>query len=85
MTEFNYFIPMTIGGLFTIVGLVMMIWGRRGEKKYRESLSSRTDMKEFLEQWPKHFGYDSVKLGGIIFITVGVVLLALAIVFSRLS
>jgi hypothetical protein len=85
VTEFNYFIPIGIGGLFTIVGLVMVVWGRRGEKKYSESLSSRTDMKEFLEQWPKHFGYDSVKLGGLIFIAVGVVLLALALVFSRLS
>jgi len=75
---------MGIGGLFTIVGLIMMISGRRGEKKYKESLSSRTDMREFLEQWPRHLGYDSLKLGGLIFIAIGVVLLALAVVFSKL-
>lgn len=85
MTGINFYIPIIIGGLFVIIGIVMMLWGNRGERRYKASMTRRTDMREFLEQWPKHFGYDSYKLGGVIFIAVGIVLLALALVFSRFA
>jgi len=83
--QLNYYIPMGIGGLFVIVGLAMVLWGRRGGKKYYESISSKTDVREFLEQWPRHLGYDSIKLGGWISIVIGVILLALAGIFSQLD
>lgn len=85
MPDFNYYIPMAIGGLFIIVGLATMFWGRRGEKRYYESLSSRTDVREYLEQLPRQPTYEAFKMGGWISIVVGSVLLAIGGIFSRLG
>ena len=85
MPQVEYYIPMGIGGLFVIVGLATMLWGRRREKKYDKSLSSRTDMREYLEHWPKRIGYGAFQLGGWISIIIGVILLALVGAYSQLD
>ena len=71
------FILMVMGGVFVGVGIGVFFWGRREEKSYYDALSTRTDMREFLERSPEHFEHSSLRLGGWISIIVGVVMLGI--------
>ena len=65
-----------IGGLFLILGLVTVIWGRKEEKSYYNTLSTRYgDQREFMEHWPPRLQPSALKIGGLIAITVGAVML----------
>ncbi len=73
----DYFILMGVGGLFIILGLATVIWGKREEKGYYNSLSTRPgDLREFLAHWPPRPQPGALKIGGWIAITIGVVMLA---------
>jgi len=71
------FILMVIGGVFFVVGIAVLFWGRRQERSYYNSLSTRTDLREFLERSPEHPEHSSVKIGGWISIIVGLVMLGI--------
>ena len=74
------FILMGVGGLFIVLGLAMIIWGRREEKSYFDSLSTRAgDTREFLEHWPQRPQPGALKIGGWIAIAIGVVMLAVGV------
>jgi len=80
MLERDFFILMGIGGLFIILGLATIIWGKREEKGYYNSLSTRADdIREFLEHWPQRPQPGALKIGGWIAITIGVVMLAVGV------
>ena len=85
MPHLDYYIPMGIGGLFIIVGVATMFWARRGEKKYYNSLSAKSDVKEPLERWSERPGHGAFKMGSLITIIVGSILLALGGAFSVLD
>ena len=71
------FILMVMGGVFVGVGIGVFFWGRRGEKSYYNSLSTRTDLREFLERSPERPEPSSLKIGGWISIIVGLVMLGI--------
>ena len=73
----DWFILMGMGGLFTLLGLAAIIWGRSEEKSYYDSLSSRRDVREFLEHLPQHPQPVALKIGGWIAVAVGLVMLAI--------
>ena len=67
------FILMGVGGVFIILGLAAIIWGKREEKSYFESIATRTDdLREFMEHWPFRPQPGALKIGGWIAITAGV-------------
>ena len=70
------FIMMGMGGLFLILGLILVIWGKSRQKSYNESLPTLSDVRGHLEQdaEPKSV---SLKVGGWITIAVGLLLLAM--------
>jgi len=74
-------ICMVLGGVFVFLGIGALLWGRREEKGYYNSLSTRTDVREFVEHWPQRPGLGALKVGGRIAIAVGLVLLVLGGVF----
>ena len=77
MLERDFFILMGVGGLFIILGLATIIWGKREEKGYYNSLSTHAgDIREFLAHWPPRLEPGALKIGGWIAITIGVVMLA---------
>ena len=78
----HYYIPMVVGGAFIIVGLATMFWARRGEKKYYDSFSAKTDVRGPLEHWPERPGHGAFKLGSLLFIIIGSILLAVFGVYS---
>jgi hypothetical protein len=68
---------MGMGGLFILLGLVTIFWGKREGKSYYNSISSRLDVREFLERQPERLEPGSLKIGGRIAIIVGLVMVAM--------
>ena len=77
MPQRDSFILMGVGGLFILLGLAALLWGKREEKGYYDSLYTRTDVKEFLEHTPERPEPGALKIGGWIAIAIGLVMLAL--------
>ncbi len=77
MPQHDWFVLMGMGGLFILLGLGATIWGRREEKSYYNSLSSRTDTREFLEHWPQRPQFGALKIGGRIAMAIGVLIIVM--------
>ncbi len=77
MSGGNWLIVVGMGGLFILLGLVAIIWGKREEKGYYNSLSSRTDVREYLERSPERPEPGALKIGGWIAIAIGLVMLGI--------
>ncbi len=73
----DWFILMGMGGLFILLGLGAIIWGRSEEKSYYDSLSTRPDVREFLEHRPQHPQPVALKIGGWIAMAIGLLMLAM--------
>jgi hypothetical protein len=72
-------IMLIMGIVFIGVGIGVYFGNKRAEQSYDDSLMERTDMREFLETTPERSGYGSFRIGGIICIVVGAVLLGLGL------
>ena len=81
MPEHNYFILMGMGGLFVILGIASIFWGKGEEKSYYDALSSRHDAREFLEHEPERPEPGALKIGGWIAIAIGLLMLVMGGVF----
>ena len=77
MPQGDWFVLMGMGGLFVLLGLAAIIWGKSEEKSYYDSLSTRTDLREFLEHTPQHPQPVALKIGGWIAVAVGLLMLAM--------
>lgn len=77
MSYSGSFILMVMGGAFAIIGIAVLFWSKRGEKSYYDALSTRTDVREFLERLPERSEHSSLKIGGWISIIVGLVMLGI--------
>ena len=77
MPFYDWFILMGMGGLFILLGLAAIIWGKSEEKSYYDSLSARHDAREFLEHRPQRPQPVALKIGGWIAVTVGLLILAM--------
>ncbi len=75
MSQRDLLMLIGMGGLFILLGLATIIWGRGGEKRYYDSLSTRTDAREFLEHWPQRPEPEALKIGGWVAITIGLLML----------
>ena len=71
----DFLILMGAGGLFIVLGLAAIIWDKREEKSYYNALSTRTDVREYLEHWPQRPELGALKVGGWISIAVGLIML----------
>ena len=76
MPHQDWVILMGLGGLFILLGLGAIIWGRREEKSYYDAISTRSDVREYVEHWPERPEPGALKVGGWIAITIGVLMLA---------
>lgn len=81
MLNHDYFIMMGVGGVFLILGLGAIFWGKSEEKDYYDSLSTRTDVREYLEHSPQRPALGALKVGGWIAIAVGLLLIVMGGVF----
>jgi hypothetical protein len=79
------FILMGMGGLFIFLGVGAIIWGKTEEKRYYNALSTRSDLREFLDHSPRRPGHGALEMGGGIAIAIGVPLLVMGGVFLLLG
>ena len=74
------------GGLFLVIGIIMYTWGKREEESYYAELAKRPgDTREFMERWPPRPQPGALKIGGVIAIALGGVLLATGGVFCLIA
>lgn len=77
MPQGDYFILMGVGGLFLVIGLGTLIWGKREEKDYFNTIATNTrDLREFMNHWPQRPQPGALMVGGWVAIAVGLLLLA---------
>ena len=81
MPQNDWFVLMGMGGLFILLGLVAIIWGRRERKNYYDALSSRADAREFMEHWPERPQFEGLKIGGRISIAIGILIVVIGSAF----
>lgn len=74
----HLFVLIILGGTFLAVGLGIFLWARRAEGRYYDGLASRSDMREFVDRSEDRPGYRSVRLGGLICMIIGAVVLGIA-------
>ena len=77
MPDADWIVPMVVGVFFIIIGLAGILWSRREQGNYDYQLSSRPDLREFLDNWPPRPEPGALKIGGWIAVTVGFFLLLL--------
>ncbi len=77
MLQTDWFLLMVGGGLFLLLGLLAIMWGRGEEKSYYNAISTRPDMREYLEHEPERPEPGALKIGGWIAIAIGLVMIAM--------
>ena len=81
MPQTDFFVVMGIGGLFILLGIGAMIIGKIEETKYFNSISSRPDVREFFDGWPKRPQFGSLQTGGWIAISLGILIIIIGLIF----
>jgi hypothetical protein len=70
-----YLILFIMGGCFVVLGIIFYFWGRREEEKYYNTIVHRFDVREFIEHLPFRPEPGALRIGGIIMLMLGVLLL----------
>ena len=73
----DYLILVGMGGLFIIIGLLILFLGRGEEKGYYDSIAARPDVREFLEHRPTRPQPQALKIGGRMAVIVGLLMVAI--------
>jgi len=74
MPHGDWSILIGMGVLFIFLGLAAFIWGKREEKSYYNSISTRHDVREFLEHEPERPEPGALKIGGWIAMVIGLLM-----------
>lgn len=77
MPQTDILILIGLGGLFVLLGVAAIFWGRGEEKSYYNAIATRRDVREYMEHTPERPEPGALKIGGIIAISVGLVMLAM--------
>ncbi len=77
MPHGDWFILIGMGVLFILLALAAFLWGKREEKGYYNSISTRPDVKEFLEHEPERPEPGALKIGGWIAIAIGLLMVVM--------
>jgi hypothetical protein len=71
-----YQIFLGMGGLFTLLGIIFILWNRREKNKYYNSiLLTRRDIKETITHEHERFWLLAWQIGGRVSLILGIVLL----------
>ncbi|HET6477569.1 MAG TPA: hypothetical protein VFF92_00655 [Dehalococcoidales bacterium] len=74
------------GGLFLVIGILVYIWGKQEEERYYSTLAKRPgDTREFMERWPPRPQPGALKIGGVVAIALGAVLLVTGGIFCLMA
>jgi hypothetical protein len=70
-----------IGGVFIVLGIIGILWGKKEEGSWYSSVSQRIDVREFLDRAPGRPEPGALKIGGRICLAVGVIILLVGVGF----
>jgi CHASE3 domain sensor protein len=85
MAHTDLVIVMGLGGLFILLGVGSFFWGSREATDYYKNISSHTDVREYIEHTPERPEPGGLKIGGILSIVVGLLILILGAAFLLLD
>jgi hypothetical protein len=85
MSNHDIIVISIIGGVFLLLGLISFLWSRREEGSWYNSVSTKIDVREFIDRNPGHPEPNSLRTGGKIFMAVGLVILLIALGFLIFS
>jgi hypothetical protein len=74
-----------MGGAFLILGIAFYFWGRFEEERYFNTIVHRFDVREYLEHRPFRPEPGALRIGGIISMSLGVLLLAAGLILFLLK
>ena len=77
----DLYIMVIIGGVFLVLGILGFIWGRKEEQSWYGTVSSRIDVREFVDHSPGRPEPNALRTGGKICIAIGIVLLLISLGF----
>ncbi len=77
MPHGDWSILIGMGVLFIFLGLAAFIWGKREGKSYYNSISTRHDVREFLEHEPERPEPGALKIGGWIAMAIGLLMVVM--------
>ena len=77
MLHRDFLILMGMGGLFILLGIAAIFWGRGEKKSYYNAISTRHDVREFLEHEPERPEPGALKIGGWLAIVIGLLMLVM--------
>jgi hypothetical protein len=85
MEQGDWYILVIVGGVFVILGIALILWGIREEKRLFEELAAKPDLREFSLDHVETPQPGALKIGGWIAIALGVVVLVVGIIMWRLG
>jgi len=63
-----------LGVFFILLGIAFILWNKREEEKYYDSLSTQKDVKEFITHEPERSWLSAWQIGGKISLIIGIIL-----------
>jgi len=63
-----------LGVFFILLGIAFILWNKREEEKYYDSLSTQKDVKEFITHEPERTWLSAWQIGGKISLIIGIIL-----------
>jgi hypothetical protein len=81
MSSHDLVVIWIISGVFILLGVVGIIWGKKEEGTYYGSISDHVDVREYLEHSPDRPEPNALRTGGKISIAVGIVVLLVSLGF----
>jgi len=63
-----------LGVFFILLGIAFVLWNKREQEKYYDSISAQKDVKEFITREPERPWLSAWQIGGKISLIIGIIL-----------
>jgi hypothetical protein len=70
------------GGVFIVLGILGILWGRHEQKEIDEALTTHTDVREFISHWPERPQPGALKIGGGIALSLGIIMVVVGLILG---
>ncbi len=85
MPQGDWYILMIVGGVFVVLGIIGIFWGKHEEKRIFEALAQQPDLREFSLKHVESPQPGALRTGGWIAIALGVLMLVVGVIFWLVS
>ncbi len=77
MPQVDLWAMLALGLVFFLIGIGAILLGRKEETDYYRAISTRRDVREFIERTPERPEPGGLKMGGLISLVVGLALIVI--------